>query len=51
MCASSTKEVKASTNATSDVNENAERLGQQKEDSGTTSDAIMSKAYCSQEKN
>ena len=50
MCASSTKEVQTSTNATGDVNKNAERQGQQKEDSGTTSDATMTKVDCSQEK-
>ena len=42
--------MQTSTNATGDVNENAGRQGQEKEDAGTTSDATMTKADCSQEK-
>ena len=42
------KECKHIPNATGDTNETAERQGQD-EDSGTASDAKMSKANCSQE--
>ena len=44
------KEVQTSTNAASDANQNAERQGKQKKDSGIASDATMSKADYSQEK-